>query len=297
MNGQPLEVLERGRRFLKVKTEKNEIGWIEDHAVIDAKTYDGFLQLAQQHKDDPGGRYGYPARRSYHAPAAGPRDGALLSLAGNAKVQLLARASAPKKPPAPMDRCRKRRRETCSSAKSRDADRRRQKSRRREERPLASGERAAGDGRLVAGARCAGPRGLAAGQPPGCRCSGRSCPVRRGSALVGCWLLTKVTDPEADTPNHQVPEYLTVLAPLKSGMPFDFDQVRVFTWSLKHHRYETAFRLHPIRGFLPVRVFTEKSPEGASCVQLSHCGRATMSPPIPPPALRGRRRREPCVMK
>ena len=81
--------------------------------------------------------------------------------------------------------------------------------------------------------------------------------------FVGCWVLTKVNDPEADTADHEKPEYLTLLAPLHYGLPYDFNEVRVFTWSLKHHRYETAFRLHPIQGFLPAHVFTQTTPKGA----------------------------------
>jgi hypothetical protein len=79
---------------------------------------------------------------------------------------------------------------------------------------------------------------------------------------VGAWILTKVADDQSDAPDHMVPEYLTMLNPLQSGLPFDFNEVRVFTWSLKHHRYETGFRLHPIQGFLPARVFTESTPKG-----------------------------------
>ena len=83
-----------------------------------------------------------------------------------------------------------------------------------------------------------------------------------GQRIVGAYVLARVTDSEADVPNHQVPEYVTALSPPRSGLPFDFDQIRVFTWSLKRHRYETAFRIHPIQGFLPVRVWTQPAQNG-----------------------------------
>ena len=90
-----------------------------------------------------------------------------------------------------------------------------------------------------------------------------------GQRMVGAYILTKVTDPDASTPDNKVPEYVTVLSPPSSGQPFDFDQVRVFTWSLKKHRYETAFRLHPIQGFLPVRIGTQPGPNGSAMPSFS----------------------------
>jgi hypothetical protein len=87
-----------------------------------------------------------------------------------------------------------------------------------------------------------------------------------GQRIVGAYVLTRVADSEANVPNHQVPEFVTALSPPKSGLPFDFDQIRVFTWSVKRHRYETAFRIHPIQGFLPVRVWTQPGQNGTEPV-------------------------------
>lgn len=72
--------------------------------------------------------------------------------------------------------------------------------------------------------------------------------------MVGAYVLRTVSDPDSGKPNGQVPEYLTVLTPYKDGLPFDFDQVRVFTWDTRRHRYGTAFRQRDVAGFFPVTV-------------------------------------------
>ncbi len=55
-------------------------------------------------------------------------------------------------------------------------------------------------------------------------------------------------------PGRQVPQYVTVTQEFKDGLPFDWDQVRVFIWNVKKHRYETAYRLREQQGYLPVTI-------------------------------------------
>ncbi|MGA3011024.1 MAG: SH3 domain-containing protein [Terracidiphilus sp.] len=253
-NGQPLQVLEHGRRFLKVKTEKNEIGWIEEHAVIDAKAFKAFDQLGVQHKADPVVATGVVRDDIYLHLTPGRETERFYLLAANAKIQLLARATVPKVAPG-AERTAKATPVTGQAAKA---------------PAQIAGPKAATSGATnVPGLPDAAPPVLEdwwlvrdAQGHAGWLLAGRmdvDVPDEigtygEGQRYVGVYVLNKIHDPDATTPDHEVPQYVTVLAPPSSGLPFDFDQVRVFTWSIKHHRYETAFRLHPIQGYLPVRV-------------------------------------------
>jgi hypothetical protein len=64
--------------------------------------------------------------------------------------------------------------------------------------------------------------------------------------------------PEAPAPvPHQVGQYVTVTTEFKDGLPYDWDQVRVFIWNTRKHRYETAYRLREQQGYLPITVGKE----------------------------------------
>lgn len=39
------------------------------------------------------------------------------------------------------------------------------------------------------------------------------------------------------------------------GVDYDFDNLRIFTWSARRHRYETSFIERNLRGYLPVRLY------------------------------------------
>jgi hypothetical protein len=69
---------------------------------------------------------------------------------------------------------------------------------------------------------------------------------------VAFFVLNQVADGD-----KKVPQYLVVLSEPKDGLPFDYDQVRIFTWNVKRHRYETAYREHKLNGVLPVTVSQE----------------------------------------
>jgi hypothetical protein len=264
-NGQPLQVLEHGRRFLKVKTQKNEIGWIEQHAVIDSDLYEQFGKLAADHKQDPVIATAVLRDDVYLHITPGRTTDRFVLLLANAKLQLLTRASVPKAPLPGMGQVG----------------------------PKPSAQPTPGGPKPVNPVKSPTPSAMPpaakpAAPPPvnmedwwlvrdgqgnvGWLLAGRidvDVPdsvgqYAEGQRIVGAYVFATVVDPDSSAPNHEVPEYVMVLEPTKAGLPYDFDQVRVFTWSVKRHRYETAFRLRPIQGFLPVTTWRSPAPGGTA---------------------------------
>jgi len=287
VDGQKLEVLDHAHRFIKVKTEKNEIGWIEERAVIDQKSYSAFAQLVTDHQSDPVVAKGVVPDDVYLHIRPGRDTERFPLLPANDKVELLARASAPKVAPQAFHLAAA----TAAAKPQGSAGAVGQNSTPAASSASGAAAKAATPAPAAKPASASRPSQPAAlgGQPEpapvvmedwwlvrdtqgrtGWVLSGRIdidvpdevAQYAEGQRIVSAFVLAKVTDSESDNPDHQVAEWVTALAPTQAGLPFDFDQIRVFTWSLKHHRYETAFRLHPIQGYLPLKVTAEDTPGG-----------------------------------
>jgi hypothetical protein len=250
-NGQRLVVLEHARRFVKVRTEKGEIGWVDEHAVIDQQMYDKFSSLAAQHARDPVIAGATMHDDSYVHVAPGRQAERYYWLPENTKLQLLARASAAKPTPPQAVAA-----------------------------PAAAPATKAVEKSPEAGAKSStSPAAKAAPEPPPpplqdwwlVRDSqGRAgwiwshmidvdipneiSGLAEGQRYVGAYVLRTVDDPDSSFPNGKAPEYVALMNSWKEGLPYDFDQVRVFTWNTKRHRYETAFRQRNLEGYLPVTV-------------------------------------------
>ncbi len=56
------------------------------------------------------------------------------------------------------------------------------------------------------------------------------------------------------------------------GSQLDFDGIRVFTWNMKKHRYETAFRMRGLRGVYPLEVGQEGPNPSFKFYELSEDG-------------------------
>jgi SH3-like domain-containing protein len=255
-NGEPLEVVEHGRRFLRTKTSKGEVGWIEDHMVIDQATYDQFAALQQQHAHDPVVATAVLRDDLYLHVKPGRETDRFYLLPENQKLQLLIRASVPK--PAPPQGFLTAPRPPAAA---------KEKAATGKEKQVASKAAPAGepgvpmeDWWLVRDSR--GQVGWLLSRRLDIDVPDEIAGYSEGQKIVGAYVLTKVSDPGSSLPDRLVPEYVSVTNAYKDGLPYDFDQVRVFTWNVKKHRYETAYRQRNIEGYLPVTIGQGKNAQG-----------------------------------
>jgi len=69
-----------------------------------------------------------------------------------------------------------------------------------------------------------------------------------GKRITSYFELGSATDEEKGLKHHWL------WTTLSSRDPVDFDSWRVFIWNVRHHRYETSYRMRGLSGFFPVQV-------------------------------------------
>jgi hypothetical protein len=246
-NGQRLVVLEHARRFYKVRTEKGEIGWIDERAVITQEAFDKFTALAAAHAHDPVIVPAVLRDDSYLHNAPGRQTEHYYLLPENTRLQLLARASVPKPGPpqaVPAPRPAKKP-ATGTTPKSPAASK-------EPVAPPAPPPPVLQDWWLVRDSQ--GHAGWVWSRMIDVDIPNEVSGLAEGQRYIGAYVLRTVDDPESSFPNGKAPEYLALMNSWKEGLPYDFDQIRVFTWNTRRHRYETAFRQRNLQGYLPVTV-------------------------------------------
>jgi SH3-like domain-containing protein len=223
-NGERVEVLDRERRFVKVRTSTGAEGWMEQRYLISQKIYDQLQKLAQDHRDDPVQATGVtrndtnihlePARDSEH----------LYQLTSGEKVSIVKRASTEKEPgttvpPAPTNK-------------------------------KAAPKPAMEDWWLVRDSQ--GRTGWILARMVDIDVPLDVAQYAEGQRIQAFFVLDSVQDGD-----KKVPEYLVLLNEPRDGMPSDFNQIRVFTWNVRKHRYETAYRERNLAGVFPVTLGQE----------------------------------------
>lgn len=244
-NGERVEILERSRRFVRVRNDRGETGWIEDRYLVSDEVYRQLQQLARENQKVPVQAHGV-ARATLRMHVTPGRDTpSLIQLADNAKVEILKRASIEKPNASPVAR----------PAVPTPAA---------EKLPDDAGPPME-DWLFVRDAE--GHVGWVLARMVDLDLPLDVAQYSEGQRIVAYFVLNRVHDdnaPPANTLEDQqrggprdVGQYLVLYTEPKDGLPYDFDQVRVFTWNLKRHHYETAYRERKLFGLFPATAGTQ----------------------------------------
>lgn len=233
-NGEKVEILEKNRHFVRVRSVRGEEGWMEARYLTAAAVFDALEKLGVENAAAPVQGHGTTRAELKMHVTPGRDTDALFRLEEGVKVELIKRGSAAK--PAP---------------KLMSAEQLKGKT----QAPGAALE----DWWLIRDSQHHTGWVLA-------RMVDVDIPLEvaqyaEGQRIVGAFVLNQVSDVNPENgQTRQVPQYLTVVNEPKDGTPWDFNQLRVFTWNPKRHRYETAYRERNLFGVLPVLVGREEFP-------------------------------------
>lgn len=225
-NGDRVQVLDRERRFVRVRTDSGAEGWLEQRYLVSQEVYDSFQKLANQEKDDPLQATGTTRNDTNLHVEPGRETEHLYLLDQGTKVSILKRATAEKALPGGLPRPANQSQKTESAAPPME------------------------DWWLIRDPQ--GHIGWVLERMVDLDVPLEIAQYAEGQRIVAFFVLDEVTDGD-----KKVPQYLVALTEPKDGMPFDFNQVRVFTWNVRRHRYETAYRERNLNGVLPVTVSQE----------------------------------------
>jgi SH3-like domain-containing protein len=221
-NGDRVDVLDRDRRFARVRTQSGAKGWVEQRYLVSQQVYDGFQKLKQQEQNSPVEGAATTRNETNLHVEPGRDTEHLYQLSVGAKVSVLRRETVEK---------------NAALAKPVSIKGKEQ-------------EPAMEDWWLVRDAD--GNVGWVLGRMIDLDIPLEIAQYAEGQRIVAYFVLNQVTDGD-----KKVAQYLTLMTESKDGLPFDYNQARVFTWNVKRHRYETAYREHGLNGMLPVTVTHE----------------------------------------
>src|SRR5579871_1212767 len=95
-NGERVEIIDREKRFARVRTGSGIEGWVEQRYLVDQKTFDGLQKLTQDNLADPIQAPGVLRNETNLHITPGRETEHLYQLASGAKVAILKRATAEK---------------------------------------------------------------------------------------------------------------------------------------------------------------------------------------------------------
>ncbi|HXF11706.1 MAG TPA: SH3 domain-containing protein [Terriglobales bacterium] len=221
-NGDRVDVLDREKRFSKIRTANGQEGWVEQRYLVTRQVFDGFQKMQQQEKDSPVNGIATTRNDTNLHIEPGRDTEHLYQLAQGAKVSVLKRATVEKNLPGAH---------LAIPAGAKQL------------KPME-------DWWLVRDQQ--GHVGWVLDRMIDLDVPLEVAQYAEGQRIIGCFILNEVNDGD-----KKVPQYLMVLTEAKDGQPFDFNQARVFTWNTHRHRYETAYRERNLNGVLPVTVSHE----------------------------------------